>query len=111
MMSMFIVDFLWDINLKEKDGSTGPIPEDRIPMLGEMFANKLQYCSNYFTKKHFKLQNIAVEKIEGSNKLIVSVTIEDDISNLSIETIDQWIQDSLQTSGRKDIVCFYDKAR
>lgn len=108
---MFFVDLLWDINLKRKNGSTGPIPEDRIPVLGEMFANKLQYYSNHSTKNDFKLHNIGVEKIEGWSKLIVTVTIEDDISKLSIETIERWIQHSLQASGIEDIVCFYDEER
>lgn len=108
---MFIVDIVWDINLKSKDGSAGPVQEDKIPVLGEMFAKTIQHYSNSSTKEHFKLHNIAVGKIDGWNKLIVCVINEGEISEIIVETIEKWIRCSLQSQGLSDIICFYDEER
>ena len=110
---MFLLDLFWDVNLKKKNGALVPVPDDKVPVLGETLQNGLMRHANHSKSKHSEIRDIQIKKDDAGYKLIVSISRTFEKENLGniISTIENWIGSILTSKGHTDVSVFYDEER
>ena len=110
---MLLVDLIWYVNLKKRNGALVRVPDDKVPVLDEMFRNGLWHHETHSKPTQFKIRDIKLKKLDADYKLIVSISGTFDKENLQtvIKTIENWIGSILQRKGQTNIFVFYDDDR
>lgn len=111
---LWILDFVWDVNLTKKSGAPIIIQNTEIPKFREILKEGLKHHANLRKHNTFELYEISFEETKDGAKLIVTLNFLVDDKNIlqtTIDTIEKWIRSSFKQKGHENVAIFYDEDR
>lgn len=111
---IWILDFVWDVNLTKKSGAPIIIQNTEIPKFRDILKKGLKHHANLCKHKTFELFKISFEETKNGAKLIVTLYFlidDENILQTTIETIENWISSSFKQKGHENVTIFYDEDR